>query len=76
MAFDGMFTHAMVSELRAKILNGRVMKISQPYPNEVILTIRSNRKNYRRSYLLTPTMPGCKLHKFHIKIRRFQLNLQ
>lgn len=46
MAFDGMFTHAMVSELREKILNGRVMKISQPYPNEVILTIRSNRKNY------------------------------
>ena len=46
MAFDGMFTHAMVSELREKLLNGRVMKISQPYPNEVILTIRSNRKNY------------------------------
>ena len=46
MAFDGMFTHAMVSELREKILNGRVMKISQPYPNEVILTIRFNRKNY------------------------------
>ena len=46
MAFDGMFTHAMVSELREKILNGRIMKISQPYPNEVILTIRSHRKNY------------------------------
>lgn len=46
MAFDGMFTHAMVSELREKLLDGRVMKISQPYQNEVILTIRANRKNY------------------------------
>lgn len=46
MAFDGMFTHAMIAELKGKLLNGRVMKISQPYSNEVIITIRANRKNY------------------------------
>lgn len=46
MSYDGLFTHAMVQELRAKLVEGRVMKISQPYPNEVILTIRSQRKNY------------------------------
>lgn len=41
-----MFTHAMVNELKEKLINGRVMKISQPYNNEIILTIRTNRKNY------------------------------
>ena len=56
MAFDGMFTHAMVSELREKILNGRVMKISQPYPNEVILTIRFNRKNYPLLFISSPQL--------------------
>lgn len=46
MAFDGMFTHAMIQELKNTLLGGRITKISQPYQNEVILTIRMNRKNY------------------------------
>ncbi len=45
MPFDGLFTHAMIAELRSKIIGGRVTKISQPFPNEVILTIRSQRHN-------------------------------
>ncbi|MFT8949213.1 MAG: NFACT RNA binding domain-containing protein [Liquorilactobacillus hordei] len=45
MPFDGLFTHAMIAELRNKILGGRVTKISQPFPNEVILTVRSQRQN-------------------------------
>lgn len=46
MTFDGLFTHAMIHELNQSLQNGRVTKISQPYPNEVILTIRANRTNY------------------------------
>ena len=46
MTFDGLFTHAMIHELNQTLQNGRVTKISQPYPNEVILTIRANRTNY------------------------------
>lgn len=46
MTFDGLFTHAMIHELNKTLQNGRVTKISQPYPNEVILTIRANRTNY------------------------------
>ncbi|KRN88833.1 NFACT RNA binding domain-containing protein [Ligilactobacillus ceti] len=46
MSFDGVFAHAMVHELNEKLLDGRVNKISQPYPNEIILTIRANRKNH------------------------------
>lgn len=46
MTFDGLFTHAMIHELNQTLQNGRVTKISQPYPNEVILTIRANKTNY------------------------------
>lgn len=46
MTFDGLFTHAMIHELNQTLQNGRVTKISQPYPNEVILSIRANRTNY------------------------------
>lgn len=47
MSFDGIFTHALVEELNRTLKNGRVSKINQPYPNEIILTIRANRKNQR-----------------------------
>ena len=46
MPFDGFFTHAMIAELNQKILHGRITKISQPYPNELIITLRAQRKNF------------------------------
>lgn len=46
MPFDGLFTRAMVHELESQLISGRVTKISQPFPNEVILTIRAQRHNY------------------------------
>lgn len=47
MSFDGVFTHAMVNELRGVLLSGRISKIHQPYENEVVLVIRSQGKNHR-----------------------------
>lgn len=46
MPFDGLFTRAMIFELEEKVVGGRVTKISQPFPNEVILTIRAKRQNH------------------------------
>lgn len=46
LSFDGIFTHVMVQQLQQKLTNGRVMKIQQPYPNELIMTIRAQRHNY------------------------------
>ncbi|QBO35116.1 fibronectin/fibrinogen-binding protein [Periweissella cryptocerci] len=46
MSFDGMFTHAMVGELNSKLAGGRITKIHQPYPNEIILVVRANGKNH------------------------------
>ncbi|WP_313469755.1 NFACT RNA binding domain-containing protein [Carnobacterium sp.] len=47
MSFDGIFTHAMVDELRYALSNGRVSKVHQPYKNEIILVIRAKGKNHK-----------------------------
>ena len=47
MSFDGFFLHHMVEELRAELLNGRIQKINQPFDQELVLQIRSNRKSHR-----------------------------
>ncbi|KRL01179.1 Rqc2 family fibronectin-binding protein [Liquorilactobacillus capillatus] len=45
MPFDGLFTHAMVHELQM-LVSGRVGRISQPFPNEVVVVIRAQRHNF------------------------------
>ena len=47
MSFDGFFLHHMVEELRSELLNGRIQKINQPFEQELVLQIRSNRKSHR-----------------------------
>ncbi|MCU9612167.1 NFACT RNA binding domain-containing protein [Caldibacillus lycopersici] len=47
MSFDGLFTYAMTKELRELLIGGRILKIHQPFINEVILTIRSAGKNHK-----------------------------
>ena len=47
MSFDGFFLHHMVEELRAVLLNGRIQKINQPFDQELVLQIRSNRQSHR-----------------------------
>ncbi|MCI1687156.1 NFACT RNA binding domain-containing protein [Schleiferilactobacillus harbinensis] len=46
MSFDGIFTRGMVNELNRTIVPGKITKIQQPYDNEIVLTIRANRKNH------------------------------
>ena len=47
MSFDGFFLHHMVEELRSELLNGRIQKINQPFEQELVLQIRSNRQSHR-----------------------------
>ena len=47
MSFDGFFLHHMVEELQAELLNGRIQKINQPFDQELVLQIRSNRQSHR-----------------------------
>lgn len=55
MSFDGTFTHAMVTELNQQLASGRVSKVNQPYDNEIVLTIRANRKSHPLLLSANPT---------------------
>lgn len=57
MAFDGFFTHAVVHELNNTLATGRVAKVNQPYPAELIMTIRAHRHNYSLLLSANPTYP-------------------
>ena len=46
MAFDGIVTKAVVSELNACLINGKINKIFEPNKNEILLGIYSSGKNY------------------------------
>lgn len=54
MSFDGFFLHHMIEELRSELVNGRIQKINQPFEQELVLQIRSNRQSHR---LLLSTHP-------------------
>ena len=47
MSFDGFFLHHMAKELRRELVNGRIQKINQPFEQELVLQIRSNRQSHR-----------------------------
>lgn len=46
MAFDGIVTKSIVSELNRFILGGKINKIFEPNKNEIVLGIYNNGKNY------------------------------
>ena len=41
MAFDGITVAALVQELRDNLTGGRIAKIAQPEPDELLLTIKT-----------------------------------
>ena len=47
MSFDGFFLHHMTEELSLELLGGRIQKINQPFEQELVLQIRSNRKSHK-----------------------------
>lgn len=47
MAFDGVTVAALVCELNKVLLDGRIFKIAQPENDELILTIKNNKEQYR-----------------------------
>lgn len=47
MAFDGIVIANLAYELEEALVGGRINKIAQPEKDELILTIKNNRKQYR-----------------------------
>ncbi|WP_367333881.1 NFACT RNA binding domain-containing protein [Lentilactobacillus sp.] len=63
MSFDGSFTHSMKNELTNLLQTGRISKINQPYPNELILTIRAHGKSHQLLLSANPTYARVQITK-------------
>ncbi|MBV4418611.1 NFACT family protein [Clostridium tyrobutyricum] len=47
MALDGIYIYSILNELRTTLVGGKVEKINQPEKDEIVLTIKNNRKNHK-----------------------------
>lgn len=45
MAIDGIYLYSLVEDLKKSILNSKIDKINQPEKDEIIITLRKERKN-------------------------------
>lgn len=57
MAFDGFTIAALVSEFQSCLSEGHVQKIAQPEPDELLLTIKKNRTNYKLQISASASLP-------------------
>lgn len=57
MSFDGLFTRAIVKELNDTLQSGRISRVNQPYPAEMIMVIRAHRHNYSLLISANPSYP-------------------
>lgn len=60
MTFDSVILAAVADELNRKLINGRLDKIHQPAPLDVVLTIRNNAANY--SLLISADAESPRIH--------------
>jgi predicted ribosome quality control (RQC) complex YloA/Tae2 family protein len=65
MALDGIFIHSIIDELKNTLLNGRVEKVTQPEKDEIILSIKSERKTYKLLISASSVYPRIHLTKIN-----------
>ena len=61
MSFDGFFLHHMTQELKQSLVGGRIQKINQLFAQELVLTIRNHRKNWKLLLSAHPTFSRVQL---------------
>ncbi len=57
MAFDGITVSALVAEFNKYFINGRIFKIAQPEKDELLLTIKNNKDQYKLQISAGATLP-------------------
>ncbi len=57
MALDGFVIASVVSELKEKLIDGRISKISQPEKDELVLTIKKQKDNYKLYLSANASLP-------------------
>lgn len=57
MALDGITIAGLVQELSDALVGGKINKIAQPEPDELIITIKNNRTQYRLYISASASLP-------------------
>ena len=57
MAIDGIYLYSLVQDLKKSILNSKIDKINQPEKDEIIITLRKERKNLKLLISASPKYP-------------------
>ena len=57
MAFDGITIHSLVDELKNKLIGGRLLKIAQPENDELQLTVRVEKMQYKLLVSAAASLP-------------------
>ena len=57
MAIDGIYLYSLVEDLKKSILNSKIDKINQPEKDEIIITLRKERKNLKLLVSASPKYP-------------------
>ncbi len=60
MAFDGIVTKSIISELKNTIIDGKINKVFEPNKNEIILGIYAGEKNYALNICIESS--NCRMH--------------
>ena len=60
MAFDGITTKSIISELNNKLIGAKINKIFEPNKSEIILSAYNNGKNYNLNININPDF--CRIH--------------
>lgn len=63
MAIDGIYLYSLVEDLKKSILNSKIDKINQPEKDEIIITLRKERKNLK---LLLSASPNYQIGRAHV----------
>ncbi|ADH99193.1 Rqc2 family fibronectin-binding protein [Salisediminibacterium selenitireducens] len=66
MSFDGTVTRAVTDELANTIQSGRITKIHQPDPSDIMMTIRAHGKNHQLFFSVNPNFA-----RFHLTKLKF-----
>ena len=57
MALDGIYLYSLVQDLKKSIINSKIDKINQPEKDEIIITLRKERKNLKLLISASPKYP-------------------
>ena len=57
MALDGVFLHSLLKNIESILTDSKIDKINQPEKDEIIITLRKDRKNHKLLISSSPKFP-------------------